>query len=165
MHIEEFCEWLVATPMAVAIAEWNGLFATIETVHVIALVVVVGSILVVDLRLMGLASRSYPVPALVRELLPYTWAGFVVAVVSGALLFSSNAAKYYLNVPFRLKMLLLALAGANMIAFHLTSYRSVQQWGADPPLAAKLAGGISVVLWIGVVTFGRWIGYTIQQAF
>jgi hypothetical protein len=165
MSIEEFCQWLVGTPMAVAIAEWNGLFAAIETVHVIALVLVVGSIFVVDLRLMGLASRTYPVPVLMREILPYTWTGFAVAAVSGALLFTSNAAKYYVNVPFRMKMLLLVLAGVNMLVFHLVTYRSVNHWGGQTPMAAKVAGGVSVGLWIGVVTFGRWIGYTIQPMF
>jgi hypothetical protein len=84
-----------------------------------------------------------------------------VAVCSGALLFSSNATHYWGTVPFRAKMLLLALAGLNMVAFHATMQRSVDVWGRHPqtPRVAKISGALSLGLWIGVVTLGRWIGF------
>jgi hypothetical protein len=77
------------------------------------------------------------------------------------MLFSSNASHYWGTVPFRAKMLLLVLAGLNMIAFHATIFRSVDVWGGQrqTPRAAKVSGGISLALWIGVVTLGRWIGF------
>jgi hypothetical protein len=86
---------------------------------------------------------------------------FAVAACSGALLFSSNATKYWGTVPFRAKMLVLILAGLNMLMFHATSFRSIAVWGRGPhtPRAAKISGGISLALWIGVVSLGRWIGF------
>ena len=161
MNIGAICRWLDDSPLAAAIREWNGLFAIIETFHVIALVTVVGSIFLIDLRLMGLASRKHSLRGMIGEILPYTWTGFVVAAISGALMFTSKATQYYENFPFRMKMLLLAIAGINMLAFHLLTFRSVARWDHETSMGAKFAGSLSIILWIGIVTFGRWIGFTI----
>ncbi len=156
-----FLQWLEASPPAVAISESSWLFPGIESVHVLAIALVVGSITMVDLRLLGVALRGRPVAELTAEILPWTWSSFVVAACTGALLFSSNASHYWGTVPFRAKMLVLSLAGLNMIVFHATTYRSVELWGREPqtPPAAKVSGAISLLLWIGVVTLGRWIGF------
>jgi hypothetical protein len=153
--------WLESTPPAIAISESSWLFPGIECVHVLAITLVVGSITMVDLRLLGINLRERPVGELIAEVLPWTWASFAVAVCSGALLFSSNATKYWGTVPFRAKMLLLALAGLNMMVFHATIHRSVDVWGSKPqtPRLAKISGGVSLGLWIGVVLLGRWIGF------
>jgi hypothetical protein len=97
----------------------------------------------------------------IADVLPWTWVSFVVAACSGALLFSSNATHYWGTVPFRAKMLVLALAGLNMVLFHTTTFRSIDVWdrGKHTPLAAKVSGGVSLGLWIGVVSLGRWIGF------
>jgi hypothetical protein len=161
MNIGAILRWLDDTNLAAAIREWAGLFAIIETFHVIALVQVVGSIFLIDLRLMGLASRRHSVREMIGEILPYTWTGFAVAAISGALMFTSKATQYYENFSFRMKMLLLAIAGINMVAFHLWTYRRVADWDrGTTSMSAKLAGGLSITLWIGIVTFGRWIGFT-----
>jgi hypothetical protein len=158
---DRFLHWLESTAPAIAISESAWLFPGIECVHVLAITLVVGSITMVDLRLLDLNLRERPVGELIAEVLPWTWASFAVAVCSGALLFSSNATKYWGTVPFRAKMLLLALAGLNMLVFHATIHRSVGVWGRQRPLprAAKISGGVSLGLWIGVVTLGRWIGF------
>jgi hypothetical protein len=156
-----FLHWLESTAPAVAISESSWLFPGIESVHVLAIALVVGSITMVDLRLLNINLRDRPVGELIAEVLPWTWASFAVAVCSGALLFSSNATHYWGIAPFRAKMLLLALAGINMLMFHATMHRSVDLWGRRPatPLVAKISGGVSLGLWIGVVTLGRWIGF------
>ncbi|HEY8507589.1 MAG TPA: DUF6644 family protein [Steroidobacteraceae bacterium] len=161
--IQAFCQWLYDTSFAAAVRESEYLFPWVESFHVLALAVVVGSIAVVDLRLLGLASRNRPVSQLMREVLPVTWIAFVIAVITGVTLFSSNAVEYWSNTPFRLKLLFLALAGVNMMIFHLVTYRSVAGWDDKPhtPAAAKMAGAVSLALWVGVVAFGRWIGFTI----
>ena len=158
---DRFLQWLESTPPAVAISESSWLFPGIESVHVLAIALVVGSITMVDLRLLDINLRERPVGELIAEVLPWTWTSFAVAVGSGALLFSSNATHYWGTAPFRAKMLLLTLAGINMLAYHTTIHRSVDLWGRRPPTprAAKISGGISLGLWIGVVTLGRWIGF------
>jgi hypothetical protein len=158
---DRFLHWLESTPTAIAISESSWLFPGIETVHVLAIALVVGSITMVDLRLLDINLRERGVGELIAEVLPWTWAGFAVAVGSGALMFSSNASHYWGTFPFRAKMLLLTLAGINMLVFHATIHRSVDIWGRRPrtPRAAKISGGVSLGLWIGVVTLGRWIGF------
>ncbi len=158
---DHFLHWLESTPIAVAISESSWLFPGIESVHVLAITLVVGSISMVDLRLLGINLRDRPVQELIAEVLPWTWISFAVAVCSGALLFSSNATHYWGTVPFRAKMLVMALAGLNMLVFHATTYRGVAAWGASRrlPRAARVSGGLSLALWIGVVSLGRWIGF------
>lgn len=162
MEIQEFCTWLHDTPFARALRESTVLFPAVESVHVLAITLMVGSIIAVDLRLLGLASRERAATQIIREVLPITWAAFGIAALTGATMFTSDAVKYSQNLPFRMKMLLLALAGVNMLFFHLFTYRGIARWDASlhTPLGAKLAGGISIALWLGIVSFGRVIGFT-----
>jgi hypothetical protein len=153
------------TPLAAAMrgevgGEW--LFPIVETLHVISLAMVFGSIVMVDLRLVGNTSRDSAVSKLSREVLPYTWGAFICAAVTGSLLFVSKAHVYFYNLQFQLKCLCMLLAGVNMAVFHFGTYRHVLEWDMrlPPPLAARLAGGLSIALWIGVICFGRWIGFT-----
>ena len=152
---------LQGTSLATLIREDDTLFPIIESLHVLAITFVVGTISMVDLRLLGLASRQRAVSRLTDEVLPWTWGGFVVAVVTGGLMFASSATKYFDNTPFRIKVVMLMLAGANMAVFHLVTHRSVAQWDENPstPVGAKVAGGLSLLFWFGVVAAGRWIGF------
>jgi hypothetical protein len=148
--------------VADAIRENDLLFPTIESVHVVAICLVVGSILVLDLRLLGFASLQRPVSRLANAILPVTWGAFAIAATSGVLLFISNATKYLANGYFVAKMFLIGAAGVNMLVFHWISARDLPQWEKDssPPLRARLAGAFSILLWIAVVACGRWIGFT-----
>ena len=150
--------------VADSIRENDNLFPLIESIHVLAISLVVGSILAVDLRLLGFAWTTRPVSRVTRGILPLTWCAFVIAVASGALLLISNATKYLANVYFVAKMILIAIAGLNMLAFHLIGARDQVRWDSEvrPPLAARFAGGLSILLWIAVVTCGRWIGFTMK---
>lgn len=129
--------------VADSIRENDLLFPVIESVHVLAICLVVGSILVVDLRLLGFASTKWPVGRVTRAILPLTWAAFFVAVVSGGLMFISNATKYLGNGFFVAKMILIGVAGLNMAVFHFVGARDLPKWGNEslPPLSARLAGG------------------------
>jgi len=161
MSLSDALSWLEARPFAVAIAESDWLFPAIEVVHVVAITLVVGSIAMLDLRLLGVSRRGQGVTELADNTLPWTWTCFCLALVSGFLMFSSAAVRYFGNTPFRMKMLLLLAAGINMAVFHITAYRGVARWEHQlpPPIAARIAGGLSLLLWIGVVFFGRWIGF------
>ena len=144
------------------VRENDLLFPFIESVHVLAVCLVVGSIAVVDLRLLGLASVDRPVGRLMRSILPVTVGAFGLAVAAGSLLFISHASKYLENHFFIAKITLIALAGVNMAVFHLIGARNLDQWENDalPPLFARVAGGLSLFLWVSVVACGRWIGFT-----
>ena len=146
------------------IRENDLLFPLIESVHVLAISLVVGSIFVVDLRLLGFASIRRPVGRVIEGILPLTWSAFAVAVASGSLLFISNATKYLANGFFVAKLFLILAAGLNMVVFHFVSAKDLPKWENEPgpPLRARLAGGLSILLWIAVVACGRWIGFTMQ---
>lgn len=164
MTLDQWLQWLEATGIATAIREGETLFPWIESVHVLAIVLVIGTISIVDLRLLGLASRDRAVDRVMGEVLRYTWGAFIVAAITGSLLFCSNAMTYGHNFFFRGKLILMALAGLNMALFHLVLGRDVARWryAAAPPLRVKATGAVSLGLWISVVAFGRWIGFTLH---
>ncbi|MBV8167902.1 MAG: hypothetical protein JO021_13995 [Alphaproteobacteria bacterium] len=164
MTLDDILQGLEATALAEAIRENEVLFPWIESVHVIAIVLVVGTISIVDLRLLGVASLDRAVGRLMRELLPYTWSAFAVAALTGSLLFVSNAMTYGHNVFFRGKLILLVAAGLNMALFHLVTGRGSARWGAAarPPLSVRTTGAVSLGLWISIIGFGRWIGFTLH---
>jgi hypothetical protein len=160
MSLTGMLEWLQHRPFSVNIAESTWAFPGLETLHVLAISIVVGSVALMDLRLLGVGSQR-PISQVIEGSWKWTWTAFAVAVMAGGLLFCSKAVTYYQNLPFRLKMACLALAGLNMIVFHAVTARGMTQWerGA-PPTAARLAGGLSITLWIIIVASGRWIGFT-----
>ena len=148
-------------PLPTAIRQSTWMFPTVETVHVLALVLVVSSILMVDLRLVGVTLRERHVDELINRVLPGTWASFALAVVTGSLLFSSNAVTYTQNRAFQIKFVLMFLAGLNMAVFHLGAHRRIKSWDPErlPPAEARIAGGASILLWTGIVFAGRWVGF------
>jgi hypothetical protein len=162
--LDAFLQSIQDTSVATAIREDESLFPWIECAHVLALTLVIGSIAVVDLRLIGLTSRDRGVAQTMAAVLPITWSAFVCAVITGALLFSSNATTYGHNTCFQIKMALIASAGINMGAYHLFLSRGVEAWNtaAVTPMRARIVGALSLCLWIAVVAFGRWIGFTIN---
>jgi len=149
--------------LGTTIAESTWMFPTIETIHVIALVTVLGTIAIVDLRLIGVAGRQLAVTKLSKDTLPWTWGAFLIAAITGSLLFISKASSYMINPWFLGKLAMLALAGLNMMYFHMTTWRAVEHWELDPtfPAAAKVAGWMSLVFWLAVVFCGRMIGFTL----
>jgi hypothetical protein len=159
--IKELLGWLQSTELAVYISQSGWSFSALEMIHVTATTLIVGMIAVVDLRLIGLGPRGVAVTDLYREVIPLTWAAFVVAAITGVMLFSSQAMDYYVNTGVRLKFSLLALIAINMLVFRWTVYPGISKWDRDGPipLAARLAGGISLASWMMVVAAARWIAY------
>jgi len=160
MSLKDTMTWLEHLPLSVSIAEASLTFPLLETLHVLALAIVVGSIAMIDVRLLGLGGRKRAVSELIATVLPWTWMAFAVTVAAGLLMFISRATMYYENLPFRFKMVFLALAGINMLTFHLVTARGIASWDrSEPPLPARVAGALSLTLWVSVVTAGRWIGF------
>ena len=149
--------------LGTTIAESTWMFPTLETVHVIALVTVLGMIAIVDLRLIGVGSRALAVTKLSKDTLPWVWGAFILAAITGSLLFVSKATSYVVNPYFLWKLVMLSLAGMNMMYFHFFTYRTVEHWDLDPsvPMGAKVAGALSLIFWLAVVFFGRAIGFTL----
>jgi hypothetical protein len=161
MTAMDLMQALEQKPFAVAIAESPWLFPFLETVHVLALTVVVGSVAMMDLRLLGIGSKDRAITELTGSVLKWTWSAFAVAATCGALLFSSKATTYFANVPFRIKVLCLGFAAVNMLLFHFVTARDIHGWDTGkPPPRARAAGAISLVLWVIIVATGRWIGFT-----
>jgi hypothetical protein len=161
MSLLGFFQWLAATRGSIALHESEHMFLIVLTVHVMTLCVFIGLALMLDLRLMGLALREVPVSEVVERLFPWTVGGFFVMVASGALLFYSAPLVRYRNVFFWLKMTLLLIAGANAVLFHRAVYPGVARWDREPvpPRPARLAGGVSLVLWAAIILAGRTMAY------
>ena len=137
------------------------MYLIVLTVHVLTLTVFVGTALMTDLRLMGLTMTRVPASEMIARLLPWTTAGFLVMMASGALLFYAAPMLRYQNVFFRLKMVALVLAALNVWVFHHTVYRAIAEWDLDPvpPPRARVAGGVALALWAILITLGRMIPY------
>ena len=162
--ISNIANFLQDLPLAILISEHESLFPWIESFHVLAITMVIGSIFLVDFRLTGIAFKSFEFSTFSRALTRVTWLGFSLAVVTGSLLFISNANTYLNNTAFQLKFLFLFLAGLNMLFFQFISSREMSVWGHPdyrvPPLG-KIAGFLSLTFWLIVVACGRWIGFTL----
>jgi hypothetical protein len=161
MSLLHFCEWLAATPGSIALHESRYMFLIVLTVHVLTLCVLVGTAVMVDLRLLGLTLRRVPASEVMARLLPWTAAGFLVMIVSGGLLFYAAPLIEYRNLFFRLKMVTLVLAILNAWMFHRTVYRKMSNWDRYPvpPRGARVSGGLSLAMWAVIITMGRMIPY------
>jgi hypothetical protein len=162
MTIDQLLNLIELTDLATIVREGDWWFPLDECLHVLSIATLFGSILMMDLRLLGLASRDSAVTKLSKEVLPYTWIAFACAVITGTIMFISKAKVYWHNPQFELKFLFMALAATNMLIFQFGSFRRVADWdnALPPPPAARLAGALSISLWITVIFFGRWIGFT-----
>jgi len=155
------CQWLENTPIAFALRESIWMFDIIETIHTLGIVLVAGTIMLVDLRMFGLGLRRETVSEVVSRIVPFTLAGFVLMFVTGSLLFSAEAVRLYASPAFRIKLVLLMLAGLNAFIFHITVYRGAATWNDDAvtPVRARVAASVSLLCWIGIIAAGRAIAY------
>jgi hypothetical protein len=152
--------WLESSGIAVAMREWTWAYPIVEIVHIIGFVVLVGAAFLFDLRLLGV-SRGLPVTQLARHLLRWSRVGLFVVVPTGFLMFMTNAAKLAENPVFRIKLILIVLAGINALVFRLWTLNSVEDWNVNEPspLAAKLSAVFSLVAWSTVISCGRLIAF------
>jgi hypothetical protein len=161
MSLLAFFGWLGDTPWSSGLHESQYAYSIIESVHVWTMAFFFGLVLMFDLRLLGWMMPKVPVSEVLGRLLPLTIVGFVIMVISGSLLFYAIPLRSYQNLFFRGKMILLLLAGLNVWIFHSRVLPKVAGWDTDgvPPKAARIAGALSLTLWIGIVISGRMIAY------
>ena len=122
-------------------------------IHLIGLGISVGTIVWVDLRLMGKVMRDVRVSEVVSRLEPWAVGGFTVMFVSGVFLFLGKPDNYYSTMAFKLKMLLLPLAGVNVLFFHRSVFRNIADWDerAIPPWQGRMVGAVSISLWLAII--------------
>jgi hypothetical protein len=155
--LRPFFEWCDSTALSAAIRDSTWMFAVLEMLHLLALALLLGSLVVLNLRLMGLGMRRQPVSQLARELALWIHCGLAFVVITGALLFLSEAMKCYASPPFVIKMMLLTLA----ILSHLTIFPRALRMkdSVRLPLWTRPAACLSLALWFGVGLAGRAIGF------
>ncbi len=159
--LQVFCDWIYATGLATSIRESEVVFPAIETVHVLALALMIGTVAIVDLRLLNRVFRDEPASLIAARLLPLTWIGFALILVSGLLLFVAEAQRLYTNPAFVAKFVLLIVAGLNALILHATLFRRIADWdlAARSPLSVRVAAAISLASWSAVIVAGRAIAY------
>jgi len=147
-----------------AMRQWLWLYPSVETVHLVGIGLLFGSIAVLDLRLLGF-SRQIPARTLARHVLPWTLGSFALIIPSGFLMFTAHATEFIDSEVFVLKMLLILAAGVNAGIFHTTVFRSADVWDAEemrklpPPPSVRASAAISLLLWISVIACGRLLAY------
>jgi hypothetical protein len=156
-----FCQWLAETNGSIALHESLYMYPLIESAHVLTLCLFVGMAAMLDLRLVGWSFRRVPVSELSQRLLPWMAVGFTIMVITGLLLFYAIPIRSYQSIWFRIKVVMLVLAGLNAWVFHARVYQRVETWNLDPvpPRPARIAGAASLLLWALIIIFGRMIAY------
>ena len=160
MSLRSLFEWVHAFPSSIAMRESLYAFPVLLTIHLISLAMFAGLVVMMDLRLLGVAYRGTPFSEVQARLFPWQMVGMAVTSVAGLLLFYAQPMRYFGKVLYWIKIALIVLAGVNALLFHFTTYRSIAKWDtAGPPLGAKVAGGLSLAMWASIVAFGRLTAY------
>ena len=151
--------WIDSSWLAEFMRAYQWAFPISEAIHFVGLVILMGSVVVMDLRLLGFA-RGLPV-RVIHTLLPWAWVGFTINLITGTMFFATLPTFYYPNMSLRIKVVLLLLAGLNALWFQLTVSKDIDSWpdDVDVPGQVKLIAGTSLALWIAILCFGRFIMY------
>lgn len=156
--LAEFAVWMAATAPARTMRENAWLYPAVETAHILGFVLLVGAVAMFDLRLLGFG-QWLPPRGLARHLLPWSAAGFLLVAPSGLLLFSTQPSAMLANPVFLFKMGLVAAAGLNAAAFHLSAWWRTAGAADAPPASARLHAVLSLASWVAVIACGRMLAY------
>src|ERR1035437_7886719 len=161
MSLLSFAQWIQSTDFFTAMRGSAYVYPIVLTIHLTAIALFGGMILLVDVRLLGLALRKYTVSELLNQMRPLKRVGFLILIACGLLMAGCKPEDYYYNAFFRTKLTLLLLVGAHALIFHRGVYGNTAELDAAPrmPAQAKLAAALSLILWTGLVIAGRGIGY------
>lgn len=160
MSLLPFFEWLQKTGWATSLKESTLMFPLVEGSHLLALSFSVGMVMVLDLRLLRVCFRNRPAVLVMREVMPWSLAGFAVMLGTGFLLFASQAVSAWNNSFFRVKMILLVLSGLNALYYQVRYYPRMVEWDRDgTPAGVRAIAVLSLIFWIGVIACGRTMAY------
>jgi len=162
-HVVSFLQWLHNTGFSAWLRDSMWAEPIIETIHVLTLTLFFGFAVLLDLRLLGVALRSRRVSEVLNQLNPWLIAGFLVLIASGTLLFCGDPVAFYSTIFFKIKMVLLLVAGLNVLVFSSTIARKLDEWDLDSrtPAGAKIAAIVSLVFWVAIIAAGRAIAYAL----
>ena len=162
MPIQQLLEWLEATPVGVMIKESAWGFPIIVAIHIMAIMLSVGTLVWFDLRLLGVSMTGYRASLIYRRLMPWMFTGFAVMFITGLMLFIAYATAAYGNLYFRIKVTAMVIAAMNAFAYHRYTERHIASWENDavPPRRARMAGLVSICVWACVIIAGRMMSYT-----
>lgn len=158
--LEELITKLADTPWSIGLHESLYAYAITESTHVMSIMLFVGTIAMVDLRLLGVAYNNVPVSQMLSRMLPYTIVGFIILLITGGMLFLAIPIRTYHSLWFRLKLLMILIAAVNIIVFTFKVERDKAKWDMGPvPTKSKVCAAISLSAWACVIVFGRLIAY------
>lgn len=163
LPLRDLAMWVSEFETSIQLRESQYVMPWVFVFHVLSLAMFAGTILMMDLRLLGVGHMQTPFSQVQRRLFPWQMAGMAFAAATGLALVYGNPMNYVTNIIFWVKMLAIVLAGLNALAFHFITEYSLVDWdsGARPPFGAKLAGAISIILWANVIVSGRLIPYAL----
>lgn len=160
-NIHDFCEWLASTPTSQVIQNVSWIIPAVQSVHITCIAIVMGSVALIDLRLLGITGRSHSIAGLTNRLLPWVWVSLVILFFSGAILIIGEPVRSLENPAFQAKMLMLLCVAAMTFHFQTMLRGDVAFWELSPARrgTAKATAVVSLLLWVGIVFAGRWIAY------
>jgi hypothetical protein len=159
--ILQFARWLESQQFSIGLHESFYMYNWIETTHVLTLMVSLGTLCIIDLRMLGWCFTSVPASKIAERLNKPMLIGFAIMFVTGIALYTAIPVRTSQSLWFRIKLILIAIAGINAWLFHRHMRASVTSWdsAALPPLRTRAAAGLSLALWSGVIVTGRFIAY------
>ncbi|MDP9085045.1 MAG: hypothetical protein M3N50_14970 [Pseudomonadota bacterium] len=156
--LQEFIQWIAHTSVSKLIANVDWIIPAFQTVHILAIAVVISTMGMLDLRLMGVTGTRYPLRAMVHRYVPWMWIAVLVLLCTGTVLIIGEPERSLGNWVFQVKMGLLASVLLLTVVFRQVLKRQADAW-ERPQWAAKLTGLVSLILWVGIIVAGRWIAY------
>lgn len=157
--LQALVDWAITTPLNSWVLSWNWTWVILEILHFVGLTLLLGGLLVIDLRFMGFLKQIPPM--VTHKLLAIVFLGFTINLVSGILFFFGDPGRYAINIGFQIKFGLIILAGLNVLWFYFKVVRTMNTWADvdSPPASAKFIASTSLVLWFAVLICGRLIPY------
>jgi hypothetical protein len=157
--IEEFCDWLSATPLSVAFQSANWFVPLVQTIHIIAIAILLTAVYVISFRLVGLTRGTQPLPTMMAKSTPWIWIALAVLLFTGLLLTITEPGRELLNWVFRVKMILVLTLAAVLGWLQMRMRADPARWSQPPHLQARVVGMLCVLLGAAIITAGRWIAY------
>jgi hypothetical protein len=160
-QVGKFSDWLATTPISMTFQTVEWIIPAVQSVHIIAIAIVMSSVIMVDLRLLGLMGHTQSISGLTRRFIPWVWCALAVLLLTGLVLITAEPRRDLLNPVFQAKMLLLVAAIAVTALFQETVRRNMEFWDLSPTRrkGAWVTAVVSLLLWTAIVGCGRWIAY------